>query len=66
METDRVAYRNPALLHQGKRRDSPACVGELGEKPPEQGYDITFDSQSGEAIDDDDNQIAGGRLKPRN
>ena len=65
METDRVAYRDPALLHQSKRRESPACVDELGEKPPEQGYDIVFDSQSGETIGNDDNQIAGGRLKPR-
>lgn len=62
-ETDGVADRDSALLHQSEWSDGPACDEELREKVCEQGNDIALDGQCGEAIGDDDGKVAGGGLQ---
>ena len=63
METDGIADGDPALLHEGDCGDGPACNKELREKVCEQGNGIALDGQSGEAIGDDDREIAGAGSK---
>src|SRR5712672_1407437 len=66
METDRIANRYSALLHQSKWGDSPTRIEKLREKIRKQGNGITLNRQNRETIGDDNGDVARSRLKLRN
>ena len=66
MKPDRIADGHPALLHQREWSYSPRRTDKLREKACEQGNGVALDRQSGQAIGDDDGQIAPAGVKLRN
>ena len=55
---DGVADGYAALLDEGEGREGPVCGEELREKVGEQGDGVALDGEGGEAVGDDDGEIA--------
>jgi hypothetical protein len=65
-ESNRIADRDPALLHQSKWSDSPPCAEKVREKVGEQRNRIALDGQSGKSVGYDDSEVVACGLKLSN